>query len=169
MTLSSNKRGNVMFEVFTLAIVIFAIGFILIAASIVSNKVNEAIQSNPEFANANDSKIIMEDFNNNYPKIGDGIIVTLFIGLWIVALIGAFLIDSHPVFFIFSVILLSVFVLVGGYLSDAWTDATTTSALAPYAAEFPMTNFIFGHIIASLVVIGFSIMLVLYGKNRVLT
>jgi hypothetical protein len=109
---------------------------------------------------------MMAEQNTNLPKIFDGIIVLLSFALWAVAMIGAFLIDSHPVFAIFMFMALGAWLLIGAYLGNAYQDATATGPLAVYAASFPWTAFIFQHILEIMAVTGFSVAIVLYGKAR---
>lgn len=161
-----NRKGNTLTEVFTLSIVLFAFVILFVVIYLAVDKINTNFQANPIFDDANESKEIMGDMKNNAPLVFDGIIVTLLFGLIMVAVVGAFLIDTHPMFFIFSVILLAVYLIIGGYMNEAWDDVNANSEFSTYSADFPLSTFIFDNIIIIILITGFLIMGSLYAKLR---
>ena len=161
-----NKRGNSALESFTIGISMFAFAFMFIAIYAVVHNVNTFIQNDAGWNLNNQSRAMMAEQDTNLPKVFDGIIVLLTFGLWGVAMIGAFLIDSHPVFAIFMFLALACWLVIGAYLGNAYQDATATGPLATYSAQLPWTGFIFQHILELMAAVGFSVAIVLFGKAR---
>lgn len=164
--LGKSKRANVLAELLTVGILIFVIAIVFYAVRIVNNQINTPFQNISSFSNP--AKAIMAQQETQMPRVFDAMILTLFVGLWIVSLIGAFQIDSHPIFFIISILLLGIYLFVGAVLGNGFESFITSQGISTYSSDFPMTNFLFDHIIASMMIVGITIVMVLYGKNGVI-
>ncbi len=64
--------------------------------------------------------------------------IFVIIGFGIAAGISAFYTDSHPIFFIFSVLMFSILMIVIGTLSDVFVEFASTGTMLPVAAEFTL-------------------------------
>ena len=58
-------------------------------------------------------------------------------GLCIFSIISAFYVNSHPVFFIFSMIGLGVVILINTIVSNVFWEFVSSSAISSYANSFP--------------------------------
>lgn len=58
--------------------------------------------------------------------------------------------------------------IVGGILSNAWEEITDESEVSSLVTEFPMTDFILNNYLLVVGVIGFSALIGIILKNRVL-
>jgi len=76
------------------------------------------------------------------------------------------MIDTHPLFFGISLILF-VFVLGSSvYIGNFYEEFVTGDDMLNTYQYFPATHFIMTNIVTVLIVIGASIMIVLYGKTK---
>ena len=64
--------------------------------------------------------------------------IFLTIGFGIAAGISAFYTETHPVFFIFSVMMFSILMLIIGVLSEVFVEFSTTGVMLPVANQFTL-------------------------------
>ena len=104
--------------------------------------------------------------DQRYTNLFDGFFIFIFIGLWIIALVASFMIDTHPIFFVMSIIILICILITSVYLGNAFEEFITDASLNDAHTQFPGTFFILTNLFPIIIGIGISILLVLYGKNR---
>lgn len=90
----------------------------------------------------------------------DTAFLLLGVGLCLVSVISAFYINSHPAFFIFSIIGLVVVILINTMVANVFNEFATNSAIVAYANDFsfmvlfmqnlPVISLVFGIMIAIL-------------------
>jgi len=154
------KKGNVLFEILTIIIILIACGFTYIIATSsiteLTTDLKEDMDNNtPEYE-------VLSDYETRTPSILDGIIIFVFFGAWITALIFAYFIDTHPIFFVVSIIFLLIIVVLLVFLGNSSIEVleefTTTS--------YPMTMWLFNHILIVGVGIAISVLIALFAKPR---
>ena len=158
------KRGNSVVDsiLFVVIIVVFAI-IIVIGYKVLSD-LNAEIQADEDMdVNA---KAVSSTITTKYPKVFDAGFVLAFVLLWIVVIVASFNLPTHPIYFGVSLFLMVFVVFIGGALANFYDDITTDDDLSSAATEFPMINWIMEHLLHLTIVITASIMLTLYGKNR---
>jgi hypothetical protein len=96
----------------------------------------------------------------------DYAIVFLFFGSFIATIIGAYIVDTHPVFFIITLLLLVFIIVIVAQVGNFYAEFVETAALSSAAASFPLTTYIFQNIPLISVIFGFIIILVLYAKIK---
>ena len=79
-------------------------------------------------------------------------------------LITSFLIDTHPVFFIVTVVLLLAVFVVSMFIANAYEELTQDADLAAFSVQFPFTNFIMSNLLLIMIVMGLSTGVALYAK-----
>lgn len=94
----------------------------------------------------------------------DYMVVFLGIGLSITTLIGAFMIRTHPVFYVFSTFLLGIMVIVSAQITNAFDKFVTSPAFASIGNSFPMMIYFFRHFPLFILISGILIAIVMYGK-----
>lgn len=109
---------------------------------------------------------IISESESGYKDLWDGIFGFVFVGLSIAAVVGASLIDVHPVFFILSLILLIAFIFVTAILSNSYYTLESNVAFSSFAEDFKIMHYIMNHLPFYTVIEGLLIALVLYGKAR---
>jgi len=161
---ASKKKGNAVLDTVTIVIVLFVLVISIFMGKYIFTSLNSDIQADSDFNNQ--TKTIVQEQHDRYSGLLDAIFLLAFILLWSLILVASFNIDSHPIFFIFSVILLIFVFMVAGYLSNAYADFSTDPDLTAVTSTFPMTDWILSHLLLVAIIMGFSVLLVLFGKNR---
>jgi hypothetical protein len=90
----------------------------------------------------------------------------IFFSLGISAIILAFLIPAHPVFFPLSIILLSIFVLLSTVFRDVIYTFLTTEPFLSIANNYPMLGFIVSNLPYFIAVFGFILIIVMYSRTK---
>jgi uncharacterized membrane protein len=159
-----NKKGNIMVETFLVVIVLMVFAIVSISVYKAFDDLNQDIQGDTEMDET--AKAQYSNLYSRYPSGFDGIFAVVMGLLWISVIITSFMIDSHPAFFMISLIVLVVFLLVAGYLANSWNDFADDPNIVDYSEHFPITNYVLNHLMHFIFVIGASILLALYGKNK---
>ena len=81
-------------------------------------------------------------------------------------LVTNFIVRSHPVFFIVSVVMLLGVFVAGMLLSDSFEEVMQDGEVAPYADQFPKITWIMSHLVELIIAIGFLTMVALFAKYR---
>jgi len=161
--LFKNKKSNAILDTITVLIVIVVFGMI----SIFGWKIWDDLEADTREAitdpDANESLNVI---NDRYPETLDGLFIFVLVGFWIIALIASYMIDAHPIFFGISIFLL-VFILVAViHIGNFYEEIMADDDMTGMTDVFPMTNWVLSHMLITFIVIGTSIMLVLYAKLR---
>lgn len=160
---SKKKAQTTMDLIFVL---IFLVGFAI--ASVFGYKVftdiNNDIQSDTSMTNT--SKEVVSHLHSRYPATLDSLFAVALVLFWIFTIVSSFLIDSHPIFFIVSFILLLFTFVAMALLSNAYQEIMQDAEISGSAASFPITGFFITHLVETAVVMGLSILLALYGKAK---
>ncbi len=101
-----------------------------------------------------------------YPSLFDGLAIFIFVMLWVMALIASFTIDTHPIFFGVSLILLLFVIISSIYIANFYDDYFSDEEFNNVTANFPMTTWVFEHYLTITIVIAMSLLVALYGKQR---
>ena len=159
-----SKKGNAILDTMTVLIVVVVFVFI----SIFSYKAWTDIEPDlmDEMNESEEATQVVEDTTERMPKVMDGLIVFCLLLLWGVVIVASFMVDSHPIFFIFMIILLVAVVIAMMYISNTYIEIMEDDELAGLTAHFPMTHFIMSNLLVFSIVIGLSVAFVLYGKYR---
>lgn len=168
-----NKRGS--FEdVFFLVFIAFVSALLFIIGYIMISKVNVHIQGNfPDtITNQRDGstmdatagKDIVNDLKGDYVALFDGLFVTIIVLLWLVAVVLAFQIPTHPVFFFLSIFVYVFLIIVCALFGNAFYDFATASEVVSYVNDFTIIPFVLNNFVRVMLVIGFSIGLIMYSR-----
>lgn len=157
------KRGNIGGELITIVVILLLMGIIFGVGKIVTDLINPLIQDEPGMSQV--GKDIASDWSDDYASDFDGVILTVAVILWIAALLSAFLIETHPAFYVLSLIILVFFCITVPHIANAYGDFISSSGIA-LEDEFPYTVFLMKHLLEYVIVVGFTSMMVLYGKTR---
>jgi hypothetical protein len=138
--------------------IIFTFFIAAILYSEISNKLNELI-------NMSEVQNITMQGKKTYDILISSI-PFIFFGLGISAIILAFLIPSHPVFFPLSIILLSIFILVSTMFKDVIYAFLTTEPFLSIANNYPMLGIIVTNLPYFIAVFGFILIIVMYSRTK---
>jgi len=160
------KKGNAIAD--SLLVLIFLGMFIyvlIMGKSMISDIASEITEE--KGWSSNTSKIV-SDLDSDYGSLWDGIFIFIFIGLWIAALTFAFFLDTNPIFMILTVVAMASVLLVAGELANTYDEFVSNDANMESIAtsSFPMANALLDNWLIAAIVVGFSILVVLYSKRQ---
>jgi len=158
------RKGNVAIDVIILLIVIFSFALAGIFINILTTELNTEIQN--DTAISTEGKELMQATTTGFPSLVNDLFLLIFFGLWVVMLITAWFTDTHPIFFVFTAILLIFVTIVGMNISNTYQVIIAEADVVASADMFPNINLIMSNLGAIVLVIGFSVMMVLFGKSR---
>ena len=115
---------------------------------------------NPEAQSA------LENVHDQYPNFMDRAFLLAVVLFWAMLIVTSFLIDSHPIFFILSIILLLFTFVIGMVMSNTYEEFTADPDLSTAAQSFPITNWVIGNLLMVVIVIGLTTAVALYAKNQ---
>jgi hypothetical protein len=160
----SNCKGNAITDSLVLIVLVFAFILFGIIANMVFNDINTDVQADDDINASVKAKV--QDLNTRFPSFFDGLFLFFLILMWALVIVASFNIDAHPIFFIVTIVLLIFVFLVGGEIGNVYEEITADSEISTIAAGFPISNWIMSHFLIVIIVIGFSIVLVLFGKSQ---
>lgn len=161
---SKYKKGNVVVESATIIVVLAVMAIFAVIALNIGDEMNDEIQADTELVN--ETKQLSADITNYSPSLFDNIFALAFIMLWAFAIIMAFMLDTHPMFFIFTIILFAFLIFVGAAVSNGWVELFDDDTLAIYSGTMPKMMFIFNNFPFILMGVIASIGIALYAKVR---
>lgn len=164
MIFSRYKRGNMVLDSLMVLIAIVIFSLMVFFGYQIFGDMNTEIQADADLSS--DAKDLSTSLLDKYPAFFDGAFVFLLLLLWGLIIVASFMVDSHPIFFIFAVLLFLFVMYIGAEMSNMFNDITTDDDLNAYRASFPMITWIMEHLLLFIGVIGVSVALVLYGKSR---
>ena len=91
--------------------------------------------------------------------------IFIFFGFGIAAIISSFYTETHPVFFVFSIIVFACCVMVVGIFSDVFVEFASTGVMLPVAAEFVLMVDTMINLPKLSVILGVIILVALYAKR----
>lgn len=89
----------------------------------------------------------------------------IFIAFGIASVISSFYTDTHPVFFVFSILIFAICVMIVGIFSDTFVELASSQVLLPIAAEFVMLVDTMSNLMTLSIVLGAMIIIALYAKR----
>lgn len=160
----SDRKGNAITDTALVAVILIVMFIVCLFGYFTFTNINSDLQADLDMGN--ESKAIAQDINDRMPSTWDAIIVTALIFFWILVIVASFMIDSHPIFFAISIIIL-IFVLIAvGLIGNSYEELAADATISAYTASFPMSHWIFTHYLPVIIGVAFSILAVLYMKNR---
>ena len=154
------KKANAVFETIVILVVILAFAITTIFGYNSFKDLNAELQLDDTISTQ--GKTQLNNFQTDYPSMFDWVSIFIIVMLTIGGMVSAFMIETNPIFFIVTIVLLiSVFVLAA-YLNNIFFETMETSDLA----DFPITNWVFNNLIKVFVISAFMIGLALFAKSR---
>lgn len=158
------KKGNAVVDTITYGVILFAFGIALMLIYPVFSDLNTEIQNDNSLPSQ--AKTISQTSFDNYPSTLDGLFVLVMVLLWIISIVASFQIDSHPIFFVVVIGLMIAVTVIAQLLASGYVDMFSDSSIATLITTFPMTNFVLSNLHLFSLVVGGSILIALYGKNK---
>jgi len=101
---------------------------------------------------------------NTYDQFGvwDNLFMAALIGLSLTSVISAAFVRTTPLFFVLSIFLLAMVLVVGAVIVNVWDDVSTSGAFSGVNSTFPKTFFLMDNLLLYLLVVGALIVIALY-------
>ena len=94
-----------------------------------------------------------------------GIIFILF-GSMFFALVAAYSVDTNPALFIFSIIIFMIALIITLIVANSFNAFYTSAGMLTAANAFPLLTYTMDHLVELMMVFGFVLIIVTYGKMR---
>lgn len=164
MTTGGSSKGQLGADMAIILVILFVTAIALPFIYFALSSVNDDIQADVGFTN--ESKTSLQETTDAFASTFDGIFLLFLIGGWIFLLISTFFVDTHPIFFVLSIIIMIFIVVVTVILSNAYTDTMNDADIAAYEAEFPIMSWCMNNLVLIILAIGFTTIIALYSKNQ---
>ena len=152
-------------EIFSVVIVIFVLAISSIFGSYFLTQFNTQLNNT-----TNDSSItnLVNQGNENFKNSIDGMVL-VFAGILIVgAGILAFILPTHPIFIIISVISLFFLIPISNIIKDVYFDMTNQTVLNSTAVFYSNTNVVFSNLPVIFLIANIIFIIVMFLKEMVL-
>lgn len=146
------------------------IGFILMSIAIVGMVGYKIVKEYNTMAD--DSELIddrslglSQDYENNMVNMIDQLFIIILVGISIVTVVSSFFIMSHPVFYFFFVIILSVLAYINGIYANVYQAFSLSEQLSVEANAFVMIPHIMRYFPLVMLIISFVIAIIMSAKR----
>lgn len=151
-------------DVFYIAVVLLVIAISFVLGWLVFGKINDEIQLQPDFSDR--GKNIMSNSAEQFPGMFDGVFLTLLVGLWIATMILAWQIDSHPVFYVLTIIAAIMLVIITSALGNTYYNIMQDPNISSFADDFTIIPFVMNNYVKIMLGMLFSVAVVMYAKSQ---
>lgn len=165
--MTSHSRGQIALDLIFAVVVLVAVAFVGVIGYKIFGDINTPLQNESISGFDNQTRAQLQSVYDRYPSWFDGMYVFTLGMFWIGMIIGSFFVRSHPIFFIIMVILLLITFVVGMLLSNVYQEVVSNPDLADAANALPMTNWVMGHLLEVMLVMGTTGLIALYAKRTV--
>ena len=163
----SNKKGSVILDSSVAAIILVAFAIICVISYVIYNQVDTMIQSDTTMGTV--AKTESASLLSRMPSTLDSGIILAFSLLWIMTIVASFFINSHPLFFVVTFIMLIFLCIAFAMLGNSYEEIMSDSEFAGMDTTFPMSYWLFTHFLPAMICIAFSILFAIYLKNKVIS
>ena len=160
----SDKKGNAILDTITFMVIGIAFVFLLMILYPIFNEVNLDIQNEADMDNF--SKNVSNTQYTNFPLVFDNLFLILLLAFWLLLLVASYMIDAHPIFFIFTVILIAILVIAAAMFSNGYEELSADADFNNFGDAFPTIHFFMEHMVKFIIGMAFSVALVMFGKAR---
>lgn len=159
-----NKKANTIGALILFIVIIVACAFVWILSYSIFGSMQTDILG--ELSMNESRQIINDDIGTRYPYWVDGAFAIVFVGIWITGLASALTKDEHPLFFGIIIFVLLFIIIAGAILGNFYEEFFQDGEFSGLTIHFPITNWILIHMLEVGIVVGLSILLTMYAKNR---
>lgn len=160
----NSKKANAVVDTLTVVVMLFILSIGIVAVYSFLKPINDDIQADPQLSNL--TKNVTGRMTGNYPYLWDSLFVMAWTLVVLGLLVSVIFLDTHPVFFFFSIVGLICVFGVTYFLANAYDDLMTDPTLSVYAAQFPYITWVMTHLLEVSVAVGFITLIALFIKLR---
>ena len=152
------KKGNAVIDGLFIIVILFVFGVVSLTSVYIFNQLYSEVSPVIQSAEA---QAMLDDSYTKTPSVLDGIFVSIIFIFWMGSIILSFFIDTHPVWFVFTILVSVIIFIVGGLLANEYLLLTDELSIG----SLPMTFYIFDNFLKFLVAYVVSVLISLYAKS----
>lgn len=158
------KKGNVVLEAITVLLVltVFAIAGLYAFQSF--DEVNTDMQTNNDIST--NAKTTSQNLYNIFPSWIDNAFLVIFVLFVVFIVVSVFFIDSHPIFFGVTIILLLGVVVSTIFIGNIYDDIASDETIQAYSNQLPYIYWVMTHIAELIITIIFITAIALFAKIK---
>lgn len=134
---NSSRRGIVDLIIVIILIFTFSIG--ILANDVILTAANNSALGTDGYPHIHESLLMNRTFNEGF--------LFLVVGYMIYMLIAAYIIDSHPIFYVIGLMIGMVGITIAEYLREAWVDATNNTAIQAIIGNYTYHTLIWNNMV----------------------
>jgi len=157
-----NKNGSIEDSIFII-ILLFITALFFLFAFILNNAISTAAA--PAFENVSaGSSIGLTIVDSIFDNTINYVYLAVFFGLIISLIITSFLTPTHPIFYVFAILIFFVLVIVAVVLSNTYEMITASSTFTSAVSHLPIMNYIMLNLPLIAVVIGILAAIIIFSR-----
>jgi len=157
-----NKRGSIEDSIL-IVILLFITALVFVFAYVINGAISTA--AIPAFENISaGSSVGFVAVNGIFDNTMNYIFLAVFFGLLISLIITSFLTPTHPIFFIFAIIIFIALVLVSVVLSNAYEAITSSATFTSAVSHMPIMDYIMLHLPLIAIVVGILAAIIIFSR-----
>lgn len=157
------KKASIL-DITTLAIFLFIFALFIILGNKSIREINTEFQQTSALSNTSKSHI--STLSTKYTNIWDNIFPMVMVFVAIAIAIGAYFLDLHPIFYLPSIFIIMITIMISGIFGNAYADIKDEAEIKSDTDLLDMINFIFNNYVIIILVLSFIVVIVLYAKNK---
>lgn len=148
---------------------VFVLVFLLVMAMValflspVISEFADDINNEPDMSA--EAKAVFTNLDSRNASLWDGLFIFALGMLWVSLIVSSFLIDTNPIFFFITILVLILIFIVAMIMGNFYTELAEDDEIAAFAAEFPFINHVFANLLWYAVFMGLTAALSLYAKS----
>lgn len=151
-----------LFDVLFILLIGFFLASILIIIDMGFNPIMNALNSSKTTNNSNTNAIVARYYENE--KSHDFMFVLIFFGFALGAVVSAYFLPTHPVFFFPILLIMVLGIFLAPTIANAFGSLITDPTVAQTANDYPLTTQIFQHLPNILLAIAIIIVIATMAK-----
>jgi len=158
---SKGKKGQIVIDILIFAVILFTFGIVVI----LGHKILVEYQSSVNSTFSSAAQNVMQQGVNTNENM-DFLFAFIIVGMLIVTIITSFMIRSHPIFFILSLIVLIISIILAAIMSNIFTAITQTPELINDTARFTIIPAVEDKLPLFVLIFAALSIIILYAKSR---
>lgn len=144
MFFRNSKKGNSVLDAIIVVLILIVFSIVAVVGFRVLSEINTDIQADASMNQ--DAKYVTGNLASNYDSLFDNLFLFGFVLLVIFNIISVFMLDTHPIFFMVTVVLLIFGVIIVMLLGNVYDDLMGDATFSSYANNFNYIGFVFRNI-----------------------
>jgi len=157
-----HKKSNAVLDTVLVIIVLTVVGVVWFFSFWTGGIINTDLQADAELSEGHTEFNKITELPSNF----DNLFVFVFVVLWVGALIASYNVDTHPVFFIITILLLLAVFFVSMVLGNTYEEVTTDADFTGHYLLYPKMNWIMTHLLLVAIIVGGSVTIALFAKPK---